>query len=106
MSEHNTQPSPRIIRMEQELAELQERCNKIRLFTRSESWAKVNKISQELLGAQYSAMQTYARILNIRLKIAYGEDARAGRPAKPQPSRPSTVSRTAQQQTGGIRKRK
>jgi len=98
MSEHNTQPSPRIIRMEQELADLQEKCNKIRMFTQSEAWTKVNKLNQELLGAQYSAMQTYARILNIRLKIAYGEDARAGRPAEPQPPHPATVARTTQPQ--------
>lgn len=99
MSEHKTQPSPRILRMEEELGQLKERLQKIHDFTKTEAWNGVNKINQELLGAQYSAMSTYARILNIRLKIAYGEDAKTGRPAEGT-ERPPVVGRSPQDAVG------
>lgn len=71
--------APHVERMENELAELQEKMGKIHQFMKSDAAKKVNPFKLELLGAQYSAMSAYARILNIRLKVEYGEIEKNGK---------------------------
>lgn len=59
-----------IERMEKELNELDAKIGRIRGFAKAGRLDKLTELERELLLAQYSAMQSYARILKIRIGFA------------------------------------
>lgn len=57
-------------RMLDEEAQLVERLQKLQVFVTSSKFAQLPEIDQELLAAQLFVMQSYASILNTRLRLA------------------------------------
>lgn len=57
-------------RMLEEEAQLSERLAKLVAFTQSPMFGQLQEIDQELLAAQLFVMQSYASILNTRLRLA------------------------------------
>lgn len=57
-------------RMLDEEAQLAERLEKLQAFVVSPKFAQLPPIDQELLAAQLFVMQSYASILNTRLRLA------------------------------------
>lgn len=60
----------RVMRMENEAAELSARLNKLELFVRSEGFEALAPIDQHLLDEQRKHMQKYLNTLRLRIGIA------------------------------------
>ena len=62
-----------IIRLQDEIAQLCDRLDKLAKFETTEQFKKLNNYQKDLLVAQYGAMLAYRNVLNIR--ISYEETA-------------------------------
>lgn len=65
--------APHVKRMVEEQFELEERLGKLRAFCTTSVFAALAPIDQELMQAQYDAMNEYANILARRIVRATGE---------------------------------
>ena len=62
-----------IVRMREEIREVNDRLQKLAAFETTETLRKLNNYQKDLLVAQYGAMLAYRNVLNIR--ISYEESA-------------------------------
>ena len=75
---------PYIERIEKEINELDAKIGRIRGFAKAGKLDKLSELERELLLAQYSAMQSYARILKIRIGFAIAKARAEQHDAAPQ----------------------